>query len=145
HNQQSLFNVFGSMFTAVLFGGANNCASAIAYVSVERTVLYRERFSGMYASLAYAFAQKIPKWWIWLYYLTPTSWTLNALLTSQFGDVKKNILVFGETRSVEAFLREYFGYHHEHLPLVFVLLALYPIGFASLFACCIAKLNFQRR
>ncbi|PWA38564.1 AAA+ ATPase domain-containing protein [Artemisia annua] len=230
HNQQSLFNVFGLMFTAVLFGGANNCASAIAYVSVERTVLYRERFSGMYASLAYAFAQvtiefpyllvqsltfvcitypmigyywsaykifwyfyaflctlmyftylgmllvavtpsfplaailqsafytifnlfggflipkpKIPNWWIWLYYLTPTSWTLNALLTSQFGDVKKDISVFGVTRSVEAFLRDYFGYHHEHLPLVFVLLALYPIGFASLFACCIAKLNFQRR
>ncbi|KAI3810519.1 hypothetical protein L1987_20135 [Smallanthus sonchifolius] len=56
-NQQSLFNVLGSMFTGVLFCGINNLSSAIPYVSMERTVLYRERFSGMYASWAYAFAQ----------------------------------------------------------------------------------------
>lgn len=89
--------------------------------------------------------QKIPNWWIWLYYITPTSWSLNAMLTSQFGDVKKEILVFGETKSVETFLRDYFGYHHDQLPLAFVLLALYPIILASLFAYCISKLNFQRR
>ncbi|KAI3786796.1 hypothetical protein L1987_40773 [Smallanthus sonchifolius] len=230
HNQQSLFNVFGSMFAAVLFSGINNASSVIPYVSMERTVLYRERFSGMYASWAYALAQvaiefpylfaqslafacitypmigyywsaakvfwyfytflcslmyftymgmllvaitpsfpvaailqsafytmfnlfggflipkpKIPNWWIWLYYLTPTSWSLNALLTSQYGDVKKEILVFGETKSVEAFIRDYFGYRHDELPLVFVLLALYPFVLASLFAFSVAKLNFQRR
>ncbi|XP_035835314.1 pleiotropic drug resistance protein 3 isoform X2 [Helianthus annuus] len=230
HNQQSLFNVLGSMFTAVIFCGINNSSSAIPYVSMERTVLYRERFSGMYASWAYALAQvaiefpylfaqslafvcitypmigyywsaykvfcyfytflctlmyftylgmllvaitpsfpvaailqsafytifnlfagflipkpKIPNWWIWLYYLTPTSWSLNAMLTSQYGDVKTEILVFGETKSVETFLRDYFGYHHDLLPLTFVILAIYPILLASLFALCIAKLNFQRR
>ncbi|KAM0040473.1 putative ABC-type xenobiotic transporter [Helianthus debilis subsp. tardiflorus] len=57
HNQQSLFNVFGSMFAAVLFSGINNSSSVLQYVSVERTVLYRERFSGMYVSWAYALAQ----------------------------------------------------------------------------------------
>ncbi|KAJ0912800.1 putative ABC-2 type transporter, plant PDR ABC transporter associated [Helianthus annuus] len=88
---------------------------------------------------------KIPNWWIWMYYLTPTSWSLNALLTSQYGDVKKEILVFGETKSVESFIRDYFGYHHDQLPLVFVLLALYPIVLASLFAYFVAKLNFQKR
>ncbi|KAF5803243.1 putative ABC-2 type transporter [Helianthus annuus] len=88
---------------------------------------------------------KIPNWWIWMYYLTPTSWSLNALLTSQYGDVKKEILVFGETKSVEAFIRDYFGYHHDQLPLVFVLLALYPTILASLFAYSVAKLNFQKR
>nr|XP_043620927.1 pleiotropic drug resistance protein 3-like isoform X2 [Erigeron canadensis] len=229
-NQQSLFTVLGSMFAAVLFCGINNSSSVIPYVSMERTVLYRERFSGMYASLAYALAQvtiefpylfgqslvficitypmigyygsaykifcyfyiflctllyftymgmllvaltpsfpvaailqsafytifnlfggfliprpKIPIWWKWLYFLTPTSWSLNAMLTSQFGDVKKEILVFGETKSVEAFLRDYFGYHHDQLPLALVLLALYPLILASLFAYCISKLNFQRR
>ncbi|KAL7583190.1 hypothetical protein Lser_V15G44910 [Lactuca serriola] len=230
HNQQSLFNVLGSMFSAVLFCGINNSSSVLPYISMERTVLYRERFSGMYASWAYALAQvtiefpylfaqslafvcitypmigyywsaykifmyfyaflctlmyftylgmllvamtpsfpvaailqsafytifnlfggfliprpKIPNWWIWLYYLTPTSWSLNAMLTSQFGDVKKEILVFGETKSVEDFLRDYFGFHHDQLPLAGVLLALYPIILASLFAYCISKLNFQRR
>ncbi|XP_076900742.1 pleiotropic drug resistance protein 3-like isoform X4 [Bidens hawaiensis] len=230
HNQQSLFNVFGSMFAAILFSGINNASSVIPYVSMERSVLYRERFSGMYASWAYALAQvaielpylfaqslvyvcitypmigyywsaykvfsylytflctlmyftymgmllvavtpsfpvaailssafytmfnlfggflipkpKIPNWWTWMYYLTPTSWSLNVLLTSQYGDVKKEILVFGETKSVEAFIRDYFGYQHDQLPLVFVLLALYPIVLASLFAYSVSKLNFQTR
>ncbi|KAI3810521.1 hypothetical protein L1987_20137 [Smallanthus sonchifolius] len=227
---QSLFNILGSMYSAVLFSGINNCSSVIPHVSMERTVLYRERFSGMYASWAYALAQvaiefpylfaqslafvcitypmigyywsaykvfcyfyaflctlmyftylgmllvaitpsfpvaailqsafytifnlfagflipkpKIPKWWLWMYYLTPTSWSLNAMLTSQFGDVKTEIVVFGEVKSVEDFLKDYFGYHHEQLPLVFVLLAIWPLVLAVLFAYCIAKLNFQRR
>ncbi|KAM0064290.1 putative ABC transporter, AAA+ ATPase domain, ABC-2 type transporter [Helianthus debilis subsp. tardiflorus] len=230
HNQQSLFNVLGSMYIAVITCGINNSSSAIPYVSMERTILHRERFSGMYASWAYALAQvtiefpyifaqslaflcitypmigyywsaykvfcyfytflctllyftylgmlfvavtpsipeaailesafytmfnlfagflvpkpKIPNWWIWLYYLTPTSWSLNAMLTSQYGDVKTNILVFGEAKSVEAFIKDYFGYHHDLLPLTFVILALYPILLASLFAFCISKLNFQKR
>ncbi|KAI3810518.1 hypothetical protein L1987_20134 [Smallanthus sonchifolius] len=67
------------------------------------------------------------------------------MLTSQYGDVQTEILVFGETKSVEAFIKDYFGYHHDLLPLTFVVLALYPILLASLFAVCIAKLNFQRR
>lgn len=67
------------------------------------------------------------------------------MLTSQYGDVKEEILVFGELKSIKDFLIEYFGFHHEQLPLVGVLLALYPIILASLFAYCIANLNFQRR
>ncbi|KAI3770699.1 hypothetical protein L6452_01840 [Arctium lappa] len=230
HNQQSLFNILGSMYSAVLFCGINNSSSVLPYVSMERTVLYRERFSGMYASWAYALAQvtiefpylfaqslaftcitypmigyywsfykvfwyfyaflctlmyftylgmllvsitpsfpvaailqstfytmfnlfggflipkpKIPGWWKWLYYAIPTSWSLNAMLTSQYGDVTKEIVVFGETKRVEDFLRDYFGYHHDELPIAFIVLALYPIVLASLFAYCIAKLNFQRR
>lgn len=80
------------------------------------------------------FLQKIPSWWLWLYYMTPTSWSLNAKLTSQFGDIKTKIVVFGEIKSVEDFLRDYFGYHHEQLPLVFALLTLWPIVLAILFA-----------
>ncbi|KAF5782016.1 putative AAA+ ATPase domain, pigment precursor permease/Protein ATP-binding cassette sub-family G [Helianthus annuus] len=230
NSTQNIFNILGFMYSAVLFSGINNCSSVIPHVSMERTVLYRERFSGMYASWAYTLAQvaiefpylsaqslafvcitypmigfhwsaykvfwyfyaflctlmyftylgmllvaitpsfpvaailqsafytifnllsgflipkpKIPKWWLWLYYLTPTSWSLNAMLTSQFGDVKMKIVAFGEIKSVEDFLKDYFGYRHEQLPLVFILLALWPIVLAILFAYCIAKLNFQRR
>ncbi|GJS31691.1 AAA+ ATPase domain-containing protein, partial [Tanacetum coccineum] len=230
HNAQSLFNILGSMYAAVLFCGINNASSVIPYVSMERTVLYREKFSGMYASWAYAVAQvtieipylfaqalvfvsltypmigydwsaykvfwylyavlcslmyftylgmllvaitpsfplaailqsafytlfnlfagflipkpKIPKWWIWMYYAAPTSWSLNALLASQFGDVQTEIVVFGQTESVKNFLKDYFGYNQDQLPLVYVILGLYPIVLATLFAYCIAKLNFQRR
>ncbi|XP_022872901.1 pleiotropic drug resistance protein 3-like [Olea europaea var. sylvestris] len=230
HTQQSLFTVLGSMFSATLFCGINNSSSVLSYVSTERTVFYRERFAGMYASWVYPAAQviieipyllaqalaftvitypmigyywsaykvfwyfysmfcsllyftylgmllismtpsfpiaailqstfytmfnlfsgfliprpQIPKWWIWFYYLIPTSWTLNGMLTSQYGDIEEEIMVFGESKTVSAFLRDYYGFHHSELPVVAVVSILFPILFASLFAYCIGKLNFQKR
>ncbi|PIN15399.1 Transporter, ABC superfamily (Breast cancer resistance protein) [Handroanthus impetiginosus] len=88
---------------------------------------------------------QIPKWWIWFYYVVPTSWSLNGMLTSQFGDIEKEIIVFGETKTIVDFLRDYFGYRHDRLPIVAIVLLLYPIVFASIFAYSIAKLNFQKR
>ncbi|MQM01384.1 hypothetical protein Taro_034138, partial [Colocasia esculenta] len=230
NNQQDLFNMLGSMFLAVIFLGINNCSSVLPFIAIERNVLYRERFAGMYSSWAYSFSQmaieipyiflqvlvfmviaypgigyywsaykffwffytmlctllyfnylgmllvsltpniqvaavlasafysmltlfsgfmvpgpQIPKWWIWLYYICPTSWTLNGLFTSQYGDIDKAITVFEETKSVGAFISDYFGFHHGQLPLVAVLLIVYPLIIGSLFAYCIGKLNFQRR
>ncbi|KAK2646907.1 hypothetical protein Ddye_022102 [Dipteronia dyeriana] len=230
NNQQDLFNVLGSMYSAVIFFGINNCSTVLPFVATERTVLYRERFAGMYSSWAYSFAQvlievpylffeavlyviitypmigyywsaykifwlfygmfcnllyfnylgmlmvsltpnvqlaaivtsssytmlnlfsgfvipkpHIPKWWLWLYYLCPTSWALNGMLTSQYGDIKREILVFGETKTVAAFLEDYFGFDHNFLGVVAVVLIIFPIVFASLFAYFIGKLNFQKR
>ncbi|KAK1591597.1 hypothetical protein Q3G72_010173 [Acer saccharum] len=145
NNQQDLFNVLGSMYSAIIFFGINNCSTVLPFVATERTVLYRERFAGMYSSWAYSFAQHIPKWWLWLYYLCPTSWALNGMLTSQYGDIKREILVFGETKTVAAFLEDYFGFDHNFLGVVAVVLIVFPIVFASLFAYFIGKLNFQKR
>ncbi|KAH7834726.1 hypothetical protein Vadar_019026 [Vaccinium darrowii] len=229
-NQESLFNVLGAAFNVAFSLGINNCKAVIPYVSMQRSVFYRERFAGMYGSWAYALAQvmielphmlalaivfviitypmigyywsiakvlwyfyavlctltyftyagmlisamtpglhiaaillspfyslcilfsgffipqpQIPKWWIWMYYLTPTSWTLKGILTSQYGDIQKKILVFGETKTISAFLGDYFGYYQDDLRMVAVALIAYPIVFASLFAFCIGKLNFQKR
>ncbi|XP_071932485.1 pleiotropic drug resistance protein 3 isoform X1 [Coffea arabica] len=229
-NQQNLFSILGSMFIAMFFCGVYNSSSILPYVSTERTVLYRERFAGMYASWAYTLAQviieipyvfiqvlaftvitypmigyywsaykvfwyiysmfctllffnctgmmivsitpsfpvaavlqsafyniyylvagfliprpQIPKWWVWLYYLAPTSWTLNGMLTSQYGDIDKPIEVFGEPTTVSKFLRDYFGFHHDQLPIVAVILILYPIVLACLFSYFVSKLNFQKR
>ncbi|KAL3515884.1 hypothetical protein ACH5RR_022786 [Cinchona calisaya] len=175
NDQQSLFNILGSMFSAIFFCGVYNTSSILPFVSTERAVLYRQRFAGMYASWAYAVSQvvieipcnivlamalyfqvlllrspmsfskvfwyiysmfctllsynclgmmivsitpsfplaailrsafsnilylfvgfliprpQIPKWWVWLYYLTPTSWTLNGMFTSQYGDINRPI------------------------------------------------------
>ncbi|KAF3951261.1 hypothetical protein CMV_023066 [Castanea mollissima] len=230
NNQQNLFNIFGSMYVAVLFLGINNCSTVLPYVATERTIMYREIFAGMYSSWAYSLAQviveipylfietaifvtisypmigyygsaykvfwyfytifcsllyynylgmllvsltpnfmvaailssafyttfnlfagflipkpQIPKWWIWMYYLTPTSWSLNGMLTSQYGDINKKILVFGETKTVVAFLEDYFGFHHDQLAIVAVVLIAFPIVFASLFSYFIGQLKFQRR
>ncbi|CAM8923252.1 unnamed protein product [Rhodiola kirilowii] len=88
---------------------------------------------------------RIPKWWIWVYYITPTSWTMNALLNSQYGDVHSDMDVFGKQQSISSFLEEYFGYRHDHLPLVGVMLFVFPFLYALLFAFLVGKLNFQRR
>ncbi|KAK6157909.1 hypothetical protein DH2020_012157 [Rehmannia glutinosa] len=230
HNQQSLFTLLGSMYSSALFCGINNASSILSYVSVERTVVYREQFAGMYNPWAYSAAQvvveipyilaqtiaftaitypmigyawsayklfwyfytmfctmlyftylgmmliaitpsfaiasilqssvytllnlfsgfliprpQIPKWWVWYYYLTPTSWSLNGMLNSQFGDVDREIVVFGEPKAISAFLSDYFGYEHNMLPVIAVILIMYPIVFASIFSLCIGKLNYQKR
>lgn len=229
-NQQSLFSVFGSMYSAVIFCGICNCASVLPYIATERRVYYREKFAGMYDSWAYSLAQvvieipyifaqvviftcisypmigyygsaykvfwymyamfcsllyfnymgmmiiaitpsfpvaavlqqsfytmfnlfsgfmvprpHVPNWWIWLYYITPSSWSLNAMLTSQYGDIHKEIKVFDNVRPVSEFLKSYFGFHHDLLPLVGVMLIFYPLLFAFVFAYCIKNLNFVKR
>ncbi|KAM0951250.1 putative ABC transporter, AAA+ ATPase domain, ABC-2 type transporter [Dioscorea sansibarensis] len=230
NNQQSLFNILGSMNQAVLFNSINNCSLVMPFVVTERVVLYREKFAGMYSPWAYSLAQvvieipcafiqavlltilvyptigyywsaykflwflytmfcsilsfvylgmlivsltpnlqvatisssffyqsstlfsgfiisgpHIPKWWIWLYYILPLSWTLNGFFTSQYGDIQQEITVFGETKTVAVFLQDYFGFQHDRLGLVALVLLAFPLLFASLFAYCIGKLNFQRR
>ncbi|KAJ0092910.1 hypothetical protein Patl1_24754 [Pistacia atlantica] len=47
---------------------------------------------------------KIPKWWIWCYWISPTSWSLKGFLTSQYGDINKEILIFGQLKTVSSFL-----------------------------------------
>ncbi|KAF3958942.1 hypothetical protein CMV_016199 [Castanea mollissima] len=230
NTEQDLFNILGSMYMAVIFLGLNNCSTVLPYVATERTVLYREKFAGMYSQNAYSFAQvtmeipyvilqtilyvaitypaigfywsaykvfwyfyatfctllyyvylgmllvsmsksidvasilaaaiytilnifsgflmpgpKIPKWWVWCYWICPTAWSLNGLLTSQYGDIKKEILIFGELKTVGSFLEDYYGFQHDQLGLVAFVLIAYPIIYASLFAYCIGKLSFQRR
>ncbi|GMI97568.1 polar auxin transport inhibitor sensitive 1, PLEIOTROPIC DRUG RESISTANCE 9 [Hibiscus trionum] len=229
-NQQSLFNIFGSMYGAVLFLGTNSGSAVQPFVATERIVMYRERFAGMYSSWSYALAQvlieipylfaqavvfviitysmigyyvtaykvfwyfyaifstllsfsllgmllvsltpntaiagaltstcypltnlfsgfllpklKIPSWWIWMYYLMPTSWTLNMLLSSQYGDVNDRIVVYTETTTVAALLEQYFGFGNHNIAVPAVVLFCYPLIFSSLFAFFINRLNFERR
>lgn len=93
----------------------------------------------------FSYTQKIPKWWIWCYWICPTSWSLNGLLTSQYGDMNREILIFGEHKTVGSFLHDYYGFHHDRLGLVAAVLIAFPVAFAILFAYCIGKLNYQRR
>ncbi|XP_056863214.1 ABC transporter G family member 42-like isoform X1 [Raphanus sativus] len=87
----------------------------------------------------------IPKWWIWMYYLSPTSWVLNGLLTSQYGDMENEVMAFGEKKKVSAFVEDYFGFRYDSLALVAIILIAFPILLASLFAFFIGKLNFQKK
>ncbi|XP_027917974.1 pleiotropic drug resistance protein 3-like [Vigna unguiculata] len=88
---------------------------------------------------------KIPKWWVWCYWICPTAWSLNGLLTSQYGDLEQEVTVFGKRQPVGSFLRDYYGFRHDRLSIVAVVLIAYPIVYASLFAYFIKKMNYQKR
>ncbi|XP_037467333.1 ABC transporter G family member 41-like [Triticum dicoccoides] len=231
NDQQGLFTILGCMYGITMFTGTNICQAVMPFVSIERSVVYRERFAGMYSPWAYSFAQvameipyvmvqvvmfmliaypmigyawtaakffwfmytmsctllyfvylgmmivsltpniqlafvltavchslqnlisgflvpspQIPRWWIWLYYISPMSWSLNVFFTTQFGDYNdRMIVVFAETKSVATFMKDYYGFRRDLLPLAAVALAVFPIVFAVLFGYSISKLNFQRR
>ncbi|XP_057840546.2 ABC transporter G family member 36 [Cryptomeria japonica] len=53
----NLLSIIGGMYSAVLFVGALNSATAQPVVAIERTVFYRERGAGMYSAMPYALAQ----------------------------------------------------------------------------------------
>lgn len=47
------------MYSSVMFLGASNAMSVLPIVSIERTVMYREKAAGMYSAMAYAIGQVI--------------------------------------------------------------------------------------
>lgn len=52
-----MFNVFGAMYLGVIQLGVYNDQSIIPHCTIERVVMYREKFAGMYSSWSYSFAQ----------------------------------------------------------------------------------------
>ncbi|XP_052489082.1 pleiotropic drug resistance protein 3-like isoform X3 [Gossypium raimondii] len=227
---QDLFNIMGSVYVFTISIGASNLLSILPIVTSQRTIMYRERFAGMYPSKAHSLAQVIieipyifleatlfliisypavnlyesaykvswyfydifctllnykymgmaiaslsstyqmasicgsfcitvvnlfsgflipqpmlPKWWVWFYWIIPTSWTLRGLITSQYGDINREIIAFGKRKTITAFLKSHYGFKHEDMLLTAILLLAYPIFFASIFTFFTAKLNFQRR
>ncbi|TVU03468.1 hypothetical protein EJB05_51020, partial [Eragrostis curvula] len=57
NDQQGFFSILGSMYLTILYIGIINSKAVMPFVSVERSVMYRERFAGMYSPWAYSFAQ----------------------------------------------------------------------------------------
>ncbi|KAJ4822694.1 hypothetical protein Tsubulata_024898 [Turnera subulata] len=119
------------------------------YVSrkIRRNITAEIPYTFLLAALfsAITYPAIMPKWWVWFYWICPTSWSLKGILTSQYGDIGKEISAYGERKPISAFLRSYFGYNHDDLGLVAVVLLAFPAAFAITFAIAIAKLNFQKR
>jgi hypothetical protein len=92
--------------------------------------------------------QKIPIWWAWYYWACPVAWTIYGLITSQFGDLHSKITVLGDesnSQSVQQFIKSYFGFHHDFLPIVALMMGVFPVLFAGVFIFGIKYLNFQHR
>ncbi|XP_027181512.1 pleiotropic drug resistance protein 1-like isoform X2 [Coffea eugenioides] len=86
---------------------------------------------------------RIPVWWRWYYYICPVAWTLYGLLASQFGDIKEEMLDTNET--VEEFIRSYYGFRHDFVGYVAIIIVGVATLFAFIFAFSIKVFNFQKR
>lgn len=56
--------------------------------------------------------QRIPKWWVWYYWICPVAWTVYGLLVSQYRDVEDPISVPGlsPNPSIKNYIQDYYGY-----------------------------------
>jgi ABC-type multidrug transport system permease subunit len=88
---------------------------------------------------------KLPVYWVWYYWITPTAWTLYGLITSQLGDVTTQMNINGGTIAVRDYLSSYFGFHKSFLPYVIIWHIGLVLLFGLVFAACIKIFNFQRR
>ncbi|BAH94510.1 Os09g0332360 [Oryza sativa Japonica Group] len=108
----------------------------------KNSELYRERASHMYSPLPYALGQRIPIWWRWYYWICPVAWTINGLVTSQFGDVDDK---FDNGVRVSDFVESYFGYNLDLLWVAAMAVVSFAILFAILFGFSLKLFNFQKR
>ncbi|XP_010528954.1 PREDICTED: ABC transporter G family member 29-like [Tarenaya hassleriana] len=90
---------------------------------------------------------KIPKWWIWYYWICPLAWTVYGLILSQYGDMEDRIKVPGMDHdpTIKWYIKHHFGYDPDFMAPVAVVLVAFPVFFAFMFALCIRILNFQQR
>ncbi|KAK3018922.1 hypothetical protein RJ639_003519 [Escallonia herrerae] len=90
---------------------------------------------------------RIPKWWIWYYWICPVAWTVYGLIVSQYGDVNDTIQVPGISSrpTIKSYVEHHFGYDPNFMGPVAVVLIGFTVFFASLYAYCLKTLNFQMR
>ena len=66
------------------------------------------------------------------------------MVVSQFGDIEE-LMTDGNKEPVKEFVKSYFGYKHDFLGVVAVVVAGIAVLFAFIFAVSIKVFNFQRR
>ena len=92
------------------------------------------------------FFQRIPRWWIWYYWICPLAWSVYGLIVTQYGDLEEVIEVPGQSKqTISYYVTHHFGYHRNFMPVVAPVLVLFAAFFAFMYAVWIKKLNFQQR
>ncbi|KAI8548584.1 hypothetical protein RHMOL_Rhmol07G0284000 [Rhododendron molle] len=86
--------------------------------------------------------KRIPVWWRWYNYICPFAWTMYGLVASQFGDINDK-LDKGET--VKEFVNRYFGFDHDFLGFVALIVLGFTALFGFIFAYSIRAFHFQKR
>ncbi|KAH1203461.1 Pleiotropic drug resistance protein 1 [Glycine max] len=83
-------------------------------------------FSGFIIPLS-----RIPVWWKWYYWICPVSWTLYGLVASQYGDDMDKL---ENGQRIDEFVKRYFGFEHDFLGVVAIVVAGFSVLFALIFA-----------
>jgi len=90
--------------------------------------------------------QKIPKWWVWYYWICPVAWTVYGLIVSQYNDVEIDIAVPGQNnQTIKHYIEDHYGFKPDFMGPVAIVLVAFPVFFAFVFAFSIKTLNFQTR
>ncbi|KAK3189986.1 hypothetical protein Dsin_029547 [Dipteronia sinensis] len=71
----------------------------------------------------------------------------------KYGDMNKEIMIFGEQKKFSSFLQHYYGYQNDHLCLVAVVLIAFPIPSCFCISFCLLlwqiefpkELNFEKK
>ncbi|KAF8083300.1 hypothetical protein N665_0783s0010 [Sinapis alba] len=90
---------------------------------------------------------RIPKWWVWYYWICPVAWTVYGLIVSQYGDVEDTIKVPGmvEDPTIKWYIQNHYGYDPSFMGSIAAVLVGFTVFFAFMFAFGIKMLNFQQR
>ncbi|CAN6886391.1 unnamed protein product [Brassica oleracea] len=90
---------------------------------------------------------RIPKWWIWYYWICPVAWTVYGLIVSQYGDQEDTIKVPGmmEDPTIKWYIENHYGYDPNFMGSIAAVLVGFTVFFAFMFAFGIKMLNFQQR
>ncbi|KAI7727852.1 hypothetical protein M8C21_031340, partial [Ambrosia artemisiifolia] len=90
---------------------------------------------------------RIPKWWIWYYWICPLAWTVYGAIVSQYGDVEATINVPGMPNdpTIKWYVKDHFGYEPDFMAPVAIVLVGFAAFFAFMYAYCLKTLNFQMR
>ncbi|KAJ9566593.1 hypothetical protein OSB04_002559 [Centaurea solstitialis] len=130
------FTSYGLMIVSIT---PNHQAASIFAAAIN--VLFN-LFSGFFIP-----RPRIPKWWMWYYWICPLQWTIQGLIISQYGDLDETIKVPGMSYdpTIKWYVQSYFGYDVDALGSVAIIIVAFTVFFASMYAYCLHKLNFQIR
>ncbi|EEF46390.1 ABC transporter G family member 36 [Ricinus communis] len=90
---------------------------------------------------------RIPKWWVWYYWICPVAWTVYGLIVSQYHDDEARIKVPGVSTDIRIrdYIQEHYGYEPNFMGPVAAVLVAFTVFFAFIYAYAIKTLNFQTR
>ncbi|XP_076910333.1 ABC transporter G family member 35-like isoform X1 [Bidens hawaiensis] len=90
---------------------------------------------------------RIPKWWVWYYWICPLAWTVYGFMISQYHDIENKITVPGMSYKVpmNSYIEDHYGYRSDFMGPVAAVLVGFCLLFVFVFALCLRILNFQMR